>query len=172
MLAGAVVVGAAHPAYPHDDTITFRISLDRSGRVLALGTYENDKDPLDETVIGTLTAQASDGRTTGPWRLVPAPHVRGGFTTRQGLSEGRWRITIRSAFPELGYGVGSVTVPKAMTRPPTHDQPTKASAPSPSHSHNADDNDDMRVGQWITGAMVAMVVCALLAGRIRCHRRC
>ncbi|MEU6064739.1 hypothetical protein ABZ864_09610 [Streptomyces sp. NPDC047082] len=161
-LAGVVVVGGAHPASPHGDTITFRVSLDRSGQVLALATYENDKDPVDDSVVGTLTAQSPEGRTLGPWRLVQVPHVAGGFTTRQRLSEGRWRITIRSAFPELGYGEGNVTVPKPVTPPPNPGERTKVSAASPTRPHQPADSST--TWTWITGAAVVMVVSALLAG--------
>ncbi|MCF3131874.1 hypothetical protein [Streptomyces olivochromogenes] len=169
LLAGVVVVSGAHPASAHDDTITFRVSLDRSGQVLALGTYENDKDPVDDKVVGTLTAQAPDGRTVGPWRLVQVPHVAGGFTTREHLSEGRWRVTVRSAFPELGYGEANVTVPKPVTSSPKPGEGAKVSVVSPEPPRGPGDN--WTTWTWIAAAAVVLVGSVLLAGYRRRRRR-
>ncbi|MFI1166083.1 hypothetical protein ACH4UM_21290 [Streptomyces sp. NPDC020801] len=168
VLAGSVLLGAAQPASAHGDTIAFRVAPGPSGQVLAVGSYGNDKDPVDGTVIALMTAKASDGRSVGPWRLVPVPDTAGGFTTREHLPKGWWQVTVRSAFPELGYGQGKVTV----SQPVTSRSPAGTPAPAGGAAWPHQSEDRNTAGRWITVAAVAMVVCALAAGPRCCRHHC
>ncbi|MFJ7336618.1 hypothetical protein ACIQU3_25825 [Streptomyces sp. NPDC101110] len=126
-MSGLMAVGGAGQAAAHDDTISFRVEPGHGGRVLMLATYENDKDPVTQKLTGTLIASATDGHTAGPWQLVPVRGTPGAYTTVEALPPGRWWVTVRSAFPELGYGEGRVRISAAKRRA----APTQRGTPSP-----------------------------------------
>ncbi|WP_405999808.1 hypothetical protein [Streptomyces sp. NBC_00829] len=163
LLAGIAVLGGASPASSHDDTIVFTVEDGRAGRILALATYANDKDPVTDNVVGTMTAQSPDGRRAGPWPLTRVSGTPGGYTTKDALPEGQWRVTVRSAFPELGYGVGSVTI-AAPARHSAHRDRPPVPAPASSPRPQADVGGGMQqLGGWLALAAVATVASALLA---------
>ncbi|MFI9202261.1 hypothetical protein [Streptomyces sp. NPDC053048] len=112
LLGALLVLGTAAPAAAHGDTIAFTVTGDRpDGHVRAVATWENDNDPVDEPVAGTLTAQDPNGRTRGPWQLVPVEGAKATYTTKEALTPGTWKITVHCGFPDLGHGEATVNVP-------------------------------------------------------------
>ncbi|MGW7008232.1 hypothetical protein ACWGCW_36975 [Streptomyces sp. NPDC054933] len=110
-LCGAVVLGAAGSAAAHGDTIDFRISGQDAGHIRTVASWDNDGDPVTETLSATLSAVSADGqRTAGPWPLVAVPGSTATFTTREALSAGQWKISVESGFPALGRGEATMTV--------------------------------------------------------------
>ncbi|MEV7003927.1 hypothetical protein AB0N62_40720 [Streptomyces sp. NPDC093982] len=112
-LAVVLAVAPAPPAAAHGDTIDFAIVTTQptDGRVLTIATWENDKDRVTESIAGTLSAVDVNGRSLGPYKLIPAQGAKATYTTRQVLPPGRWKVTVDCGFPDLGHGVGTVNVP-------------------------------------------------------------
>ncbi|MGK5732629.1 hypothetical protein, partial [Streptomyces sp. URMC 124] len=111
--AALLVLGTPGTAAAHGDTIHFAVGGEQGGHVRTVATWENDGDPVDEAVAGTLTATGPDGRTAGPWQLVAAEGKNGGkgaYTTREALPQGTWKVVVHCGFPDLGHGEGTVTV--------------------------------------------------------------
>ncbi|MFD9129689.1 hypothetical protein ACFV0G_33810, partial [Kitasatospora sp. NPDC059571] len=109
--AGLAVFGPAVPAHAHGDTIRLTVTGVQAGHPTATAVWENDGDPVEDAIAGTLGATAADGSAVGPWRLVPVPGRPGVLTTEQALPPGRWRITAETAFPALGRGEAVLDVP-------------------------------------------------------------
>ncbi|WP_432142975.1 hypothetical protein [Streptomyces sp. bgisy084] len=130
-LAALLAAGPASPAAAHGDTINFGIVTTQpdDGRVRTVATWENDKDPVTESISGTLSAIDVNGRSLGPWKLIPVPGAKASYTTRQALPPGRWKVTVDCGFPDLGHGEATVDVPAAGTKPT--DPPTRAPADPP-----------------------------------------
>ncbi|MEV4502933.1 hypothetical protein [Streptomyces klenkii] len=168
--AALLVLGTSGPAAAHGDTIHFTVGGTPSdGHVRALAAWDNDDDPVDEPVAGTLTATGRDGRTLGPWQLVAAEGGKAAYTTREALPPGRWKVVVHSGFPDLGHGEGTVDVAArgeagpgpAATAPP-------AARPAPSgHSAAAQEEESSssssRTGIAV-GAGAAAVVLAAVGG--------
>ncbi|MER5642235.1 hypothetical protein ABT095_35500 [Kitasatospora sp. NPDC002227] len=110
-LAAAVLLGAAPSAAAHGDTIHLELSTRPDGHVQAVATFEDDKDPVTEGLAATLTAHSPDGRTAGPWPLLPVPGKTGTYTTTEALAPGQWTVTADAAFPSLGHSEAVLTVP-------------------------------------------------------------
>ncbi|KQV18325.1 MULTISPECIES: hypothetical protein [unclassified Kitasatospora] len=110
-LVGLLALGHATTAYAHGDTIRLTVTGVTAGHSQFTATWENDKDPVDERIAGTMSATAADGTTVGPWRLIPVPGHTGSLTTNEVLPPGRWDITAETAFPALGRGAGTADVP-------------------------------------------------------------
>ncbi|GAA4994234.1 hypothetical protein [Kitasatospora paranensis] len=108
---GLAVLGPAPAAHAHGDTIRLTVTGLRSGHPTATAVWENDRDPVDEAVAGTLGATAADGTSVGPWPLVPVPGLPGVLTTEQTLPPGRWTVVAETAFPALGRGEAVLDVP-------------------------------------------------------------
>ncbi|MFH8788424.1 hypothetical protein [Streptomyces roseoverticillatus] len=109
--AALLVLGTPAPAAAHGDTIHFTVGGAQSdGHVRAVAAWDNDGDPVDEPVAGTLTATGRDGRTLGPWQLVAAGGEKAAYTTREALPPGSWKVVVHSGFPDLGHGEGTVDV--------------------------------------------------------------
>ncbi|MFJ6940367.1 hypothetical protein [Streptomyces sp. NPDC101132] len=114
--ATAVVIGLPGLARAHGDTLKVEVTGNREGRVTAVITWENDNDPLDEPVAGTVNAVSADGaRLQGPWRLVADPGTPNGWTTKEALPSGTWKVSVDAAFPGLGHAERSLTVNPAGT---------------------------------------------------------
>lgn len=131
---GAVAIAlltAAPPAAAHGDTIRLDVSGQDNGRVTTVATWENDRDPVTEEFAGTLSATSADGRTAGPWRLVPLPGHPGTYTTREILPAGHWKITVDCAFPSLGHGSREMDIPQAAIVDPPLPTPTTGGTPGP-----------------------------------------
>ncbi|MFF4158346.1 hypothetical protein [Streptomyces sp. NPDC001678] len=127
---GAVLLalGAAGPAAAHGDTIRLTVAGPPSdGHIRTVATWDNDGDPVDERVAGTLAARDAAGHTQGPWVLVPVPGTKGAYTTHESLPPGNWTVTLHCGFPDLGHGEAAVTVP-ASTATPTATTPAPAPA--------------------------------------------
>jgi len=131
-LAGLFVLGPAATAYAHGDTIRLTVTGVSAGHPQFTAVWENDNDPVDEKIAGTLSATAADGTAVGPWRLVPVPGHPGTLTTNEALLPGHWTITAETAFPGLGRGEGVVDVPVTDPRPGTGPSATTSSAATPS----------------------------------------
>ncbi|MCX5214438.1 hypothetical protein OG689_35155 [Kitasatospora sp. NBC_00240] len=124
LLAALAALGPAGTANAHGDTIRFRIAGAPDGHPRAVATWENDGDPVDEEVAATLSAVSDDGRSVGPWRLVPVQGSPASFRTREPLPVGRWKVTVESAFPALGRGEAELTVDVIQ-------DPSPAATPAP-----------------------------------------
>ncbi|MEU9119114.1 hypothetical protein AB0C96_04530 [Streptomyces sp. NPDC048506] len=130
-LAVLLAVGPASSAAAHGDTIDFGIVTTQpdDGRVRTVATWENDDDPVTESIAGTLSAVDVSGRSLGPWKLIPVSGATATYTTRQALPPGRWKVTVDCGFPDLGHGEGTVDVPAAGAKPTG--TPTSAPANPP-----------------------------------------
>ncbi|MEU4211559.1 hypothetical protein AB0F13_16430 [Streptomyces sp. NPDC026206] len=125
------VLGTAGPAAAHGDTIHFTVTGDQpDGHVRAVALWDNDNDPVDEPVAGTLTAEDLSGRTYGPWALVAVEGGKAAYTTREVLPPGRWKVTVHCGFPDLGHGEATVSVP-ALAQPQPAPSPTATASPAP-----------------------------------------
>ncbi|MFC5147733.1 hypothetical protein [Streptomyces aureoversilis] len=132
--AALLVLGTPGTAAAHGDTIHFAVGGEQQGgHVRTVATWENDGDPVDEHVAGTLTATGPDGRTAGPWQLVAAEGGKGAYTTREALPEGTWKVVVHCGFPDLGHGEGTVTV-AAGTAEAGHGPAPAGSAAAPERS--------------------------------------
>ncbi|MEU7092906.1 hypothetical protein [Kitasatospora aureofaciens] len=129
VLAAAAVLPAAAPAAAHGDTVHLDVDGQQNGRVRAVATWENDQDPVTEDFAGTLSATAADGRTIGPWRLVPVPGQPGTYTTRELLPAGHWKVAVDCAFPSLGHGERELDVEAVAISDPAPMGATVTSAP-------------------------------------------
>ncbi|ARF82383.1 hypothetical protein ACIG0C_06420 [Kitasatospora aureofaciens] len=129
VLAAAAVLPAAAPAAAHGDTVHLDVDGQQNGRVRAVATWENDHDPVTEDFAGTLSATAADGRTIGPWRLVPVPGQPGTYTTRELLPAGHWKVAVDCAFPSLGHGERELDVEAVAISDPAPMGATVTSAP-------------------------------------------
>ncbi|MBO0654118.1 hypothetical protein J1792_15445 [Streptomyces triculaminicus] len=173
LLGALIVLGAAPPAAAHGDTIHFTVSGDRpDGHVRAVALWDNDDDPVDEPVAGTLTAQDPNGTTRGPWQLVRVEGEKATYTTHEVLTPGTWKITVHCGFPDLGHGEATVNVPalaqgpvaSPSSAPPS--SPAARSAASPTRQADAadasDDADKSVTATVVTAA--AVLAAALTAG--------
>ncbi|MFJ9774625.1 hypothetical protein ACIRVF_25855 [Kitasatospora sp. NPDC101157] len=129
-LAAAVVLPAAAPAAAHGDTVHLDVAGQRNGHVSTVATWENDHDPVTEEFAGTLSATAADGRTVGPWRLVPVSGQPGTYTTRELLPAGHWKVAVDCAFPSLGHGERELDVEAAVISDPAPLDATVSSGPA------------------------------------------
>ncbi|UQA92122.1 hypothetical protein [Streptomyces halobius] len=118
-LAALLAVAPAPPASAHGDTIDIDIVTTQpaDGRVRTVATWENDKDPVTESIAGTLSAVDVNGRSLGPLKLVPVPGEKATYTTEKALPPGRWKVTVDCGFPDLGHGEATVNVPAAGDKP-------------------------------------------------------
>ncbi|MEE1788378.1 hypothetical protein PUR71_36590 [Streptomyces sp. SP17BM10] len=117
-LAVAALGLAALPAAAHGDTVHLEIPGQQNGHVTTVATFENDRDPVVDEFAGTLAATSGDGRSAGPWVLVPVPGRPGTYTTRETLPAGHWKITVDCAFPSLGHGERELDVEAAAITDP------------------------------------------------------
>ncbi|MGE7434958.1 hypothetical protein [Kitasatospora sp. NPDC001175] len=179
-LAGLAVLGSALPAAAHGDSIHFAITAQGDGHTRAIASYDDDNDPVDQPVTGTLSAVAADGRTVGPWQLVPVAGVQAAYTTAEALPPGHWKVTVESAFPDLGHGEAeadvtavpegpapsaaapSVTAPSTAPAPARSSAAPEAAAPTSSHSGGS--------GAVIGGTVAAVVVVAAAVAAVL-HRK-
>ncbi|WP_051969713.1 hypothetical protein [Kitasatospora azatica] len=186
-LACLAVLGPAAPAEAHGDTIRFQISAVGDGHPRATASYE-DGDPVDEPVAATLSAVSPDGRAVGPWPLVPLPNTQAGYTTRETLPPGTWKVTVDSGFPELGHGEAEITVtavpegaPTPTTTPtPTGTTPTvaaPAAGPTPAPAAVAAQSATSQPAKsrsavgWSLGAAGAVLVLGLAGCLLALRRR-
>ncbi len=134
-LSGLLALETAGPAAAHGDTIHFDIT-DRTGGAhpQTVASWENDGDPVTETLAATFSAQSADGRQLGPWRLVPVPGSPSTFSTVEALPAGRWKVTVESGFPALGRAEADVTVAAVIADPPVATATTAATAVRPRSS--------------------------------------
>ncbi|QLE70859.1 hypothetical protein FGW37_03910 [Streptomyces rectiverticillatus] len=132
--AALLALGTPGTAAAHGDTIHFAVGGEQQGgHVRTVATWENDGDPVDEPVAGTLTATGPEGRTAGPWQLVAAEGGKGAYTTRESLPQGTWKVVVHCGFPDLGHGEGRVTV-AAGTAEAGHGPAPAGSAAAPERS--------------------------------------
>ncbi|MGW2398120.1 hypothetical protein ACWCYY_16390 [Kitasatospora sp. NPDC001664] len=120
-------LGTAHPAAAHGDTIAFTVTALVDGHLTVTATWQNDHDPVDEKVAATVNATSTDGRTVGPWPLVPVQGPPGTYTTARQLPPGHWSVAVDSGFPALGHGEAELDVTAV---PGTAPSPTAAPSTS------------------------------------------
>ncbi|WP_030275977.1 hypothetical protein [Streptomyces sp. NRRL B-24484] len=132
-LTGLTVLGTAQPAGAHGDTIAFTVSSLVDGHLTAVATWENDHDPVDEKIAGTLSATDRDGRAVGPWQLVAVAGKPGTYTTARQLPPGHWKVVVESGFPALGRGEAEIDVTAVPgTAPSSGPVAPVGTAPAPS----------------------------------------
>ncbi|MEU8548079.1 hypothetical protein AB0C81_13945 [Streptomyces roseoverticillatus] len=165
--AALLVLGTPAPAAAHGDTIHFAVGGTQSdGHVRAVAAWDNDDDPVDEPVAGTLTATGRDGRTLGPWQLVAVEGEKAAYTTREALPPGSWKVVVHSGFPDLGHGEGTVDVAargEAGPAPAATARPATRSAPSGDTAAPQKKASSSRTGLAV-GAGAAAVVLAAVGG--------
>jgi hypothetical protein len=183
LLTGLAVLGAAGPAAAHGDTIAFAITNQVDGHLQTVATWENDNDPVTDTVAATLAATADDGRTVGPWPLVAVAGSPGTFTTATPLPPGHWKVTVESGFPALGRGQADLTVTAVPGTAPSSGPTAPGTAPAPSADgtsatfaadraigpHAAADSG--HAGLWWLSAGAAAVAVTAIAGALVVLRR-
>ncbi|MEU1781065.1 MULTISPECIES: hypothetical protein [Streptomyces] len=149
-----LALGAAGPAAAHGDTIRLTVPGPPSdGHIRALATWENDGDPVDERVAGTLTARDAAGHAQGPWVLVPVPGAKGAYTTHESLPPGNWTVTLHCGFPDLGHGEATVTVPAAAPASAPRAAAAPAASPEPAAPSPAFDG-----GAHLTAIVLTAVI--------------
>ncbi|WP_432076736.1 hypothetical protein [Streptomyces wuyuanensis] len=181
-LAGpAFALTAATYAQAHGDTLKVEITGHDFGRVRTTVVWENDNDPVDGRIAATVNATAADGRTAGPWKLVPDPSTRTGWNTAEALPPGRWKVTVEAGYPGLGRDEEEIIVspgtPASPAAPPAGSgvpdtpattRPTAGGAgPAPSASGtNATDRAQSTAAEPAASGLSAtpLVVGGLLAG--------
>ncbi|WKX69195.1 hypothetical protein [Streptomyces sp. XD-27] len=187
-VAALLVTGPAPSAAAHGDTIDLDVVTTQpdDGRVRTVATWENDKDPVTEPIAGTLSAVNVNGRSLGPWKLVPVEGAEATYTTRQALPPGRWKVTVNCGFPDLGHGEATVDVPAAGTKPTgaptsapadrTTDQPTdrpaakESSESADDHASDTSSSTPLWVGTAVAAAALAGGAALLIARRRRAGR--
>ncbi|MFE0463946.1 hypothetical protein ACFW1A_32300 [Kitasatospora sp. NPDC058965] len=110
LLTAVAALAGAQPGAAHGDTIHFEVTALVDGHTRAVATWENDGDPVTETVAAMLRASATDGRAVGPWPLVRLDGSPNTFTTADALPPGQWRVSVEAGFPALGRGQADVSV--------------------------------------------------------------
>ncbi|PBC71717.1 hypothetical protein BX265_6330 [Streptomyces sp. TLI_235] len=166
VLTGLLTLGPAATAHAHGDTIALTVTGSTAGHPQATALWENDRDPVEERIAGTFSATAPDGRTVGPWRLVPVPGRPGALTTAEVLPPGHWTVTAETAFPGLGRYQGDLDVPvsdppgSAPTAGPTAptDGPTAGPTAGPTGGRSASPGtvtDPVPAGTAATGSPAA-----------------
>ncbi|MER5728324.1 hypothetical protein ABT084_08180 [Streptomyces sp. NPDC002138] len=120
-------------AHAHGDTVKVVMTGQREGHVTADIAWENDGDPIEETVAATVNAVSGDGaRTMGPWRLVRDPAKKpAGWVTAESLPPGSWNVTVDVGFPALGHGELQLEAPAVDPAPPTGTPTPRPATPSP-----------------------------------------
>lgn len=175
-------------AQAHGDTVKVVVTGHREGRVTADITWENDGDPVEETVAATVNAVGPGGsRTLGPWRLVrDAGTSPAAWTTVEALPPGNWKVSVDVGFPALGHGELELSVPVVDPAPVSPSSSASASSPSPASSSAPAYSsaaapaprpepepaaDASRSGLWWTTAGVAGLALAGAAAGILIRRR-
>jgi hypothetical protein len=101
----------ATDVHAHGDTLKVVVTGHAFGRVETTITWENDGDPVDGRVAATVNAVSGDGSTAlGPFALVRDLDTRAGWTTREALPPGHWKVTVETGHPALGRGEKVITV--------------------------------------------------------------
>ncbi|MEV5510377.1 hypothetical protein [Streptomyces orinoci] len=156
LLATALLaLGPATTAHAHGDTIRLAPLQVTAGHPSTVAVWDNDGDPVDEKIAGTLSATSADGTTVGPWRLVPVPGAKpGSLTTKEALPAGRWTITAETAFPALGRVQGQAEVTTASLSSPT---------PAPARTEQPSAGQDTGSGSGSTTTVVALTAAAVVA---------
>ncbi|MEV7177601.1 hypothetical protein [Kitasatospora sp. NPDC093679] len=175
-LTGLTVLGTAQPAGAHGDTIAFTVSSLVDGHLTAVATWENDHDPVDEKIAGTLSATAQDGRAVGPWQLVAVAGKPGTYTTARQLPPGHWKVVVESGFPALGRGEAEVdvtavpgTAPSSGPVAPVGTAPAPSASAEPIRSTSAAAEADS-AWTWMA-VVVAVLAAAAAAGAVLLRRR-
>ncbi|MFJ1865148.1 LPXTG cell wall anchor domain-containing protein [Streptomyces sp. NPDC088097] len=187
-LALIVVLALAGSAQAHGDNLTVVITGQRDGHVTADITWENDGDPVEETVAATVNAVSPDGsRTQGPWPLVRQPGSPAGWMAAGALPPGTWTVTIDAGFPALGHAEHEVSVPVVDPAPsiPTSPSTPDASRPgtaapvtsalpasaAPSVAPEPAGKGSDATGWWTTAGVAGIALAGAAAGILLRRRR-
>ncbi|MFD9127270.1 hypothetical protein [Kitasatospora sp. NPDC059571] len=182
LLTGLTVLGTAGPAAAHGDTIAFAVTSRIDGHLRAVATWENDHDPVTETIAATLSATADDGRTVGPWPLVPVPGEQSTLTTTTPLPPGHWKVTVESGFPALGRAQADLTVtavpgtapsagPTAPSAAPSTRAPEPVAVTARSETVRTAAAGDGAGTWWLSAGAAAAAISALAAATVVLRRR-
>jgi hypothetical protein len=131
-IAATAFLLPATAAHAHGDTLEVVVTGHDFGHVRTTITWENDGDPVDERVAATVNAVSGDGSTAlGPFALVRDPGTRAGWTTREALPPGIWKVTVETGHPALGRGEKVITVSPGTPASPVPVTPGATSRKDP-----------------------------------------
>ncbi|MER6945827.1 hypothetical protein ABT294_17525 [Nonomuraea sp. NPDC000554] len=99
LLAVLVLLLGAPAADAHGGPIVLEVAGDGDHGVNVVVTWKKDRHPVRDTVIGTVSATSTDGRSFGPVKLVSAPEGQNLYRAAQPLPTGEWRVTVTAAEP-------------------------------------------------------------------------
>ncbi|WP_214316910.1 hypothetical protein [Nonomuraea sediminis] len=99
LLAVLGLLLGAPAASAHGGPIVLEVSGDGGHGVNVVVTWKKDRHPVRDTVIGTVSATSSDGRSFGPVKLVSAPEGQNLYRSAQPLPTGEWHVTVTAAEP-------------------------------------------------------------------------
>lgn len=99
LLAVLGLLLGAPAAAAHGGPIVLEVSGDGDHGVNVVVTWKKDRHPVRDTVIGTVSATSTDGRSFGPVKLVSAPEGQNLYRAAQPLPTGEWHVTVTAAEP-------------------------------------------------------------------------
>ncbi|WP_433347577.1 hypothetical protein ACQP25_30620 [Microtetraspora malaysiensis] len=99
LFTGLFLLLGAPAASAHGGPIVLEVAGDGGHGVNVVATWKKDRHPVTDTVIGTVVATSTDGRSFGPVKLVSAPEGQSLYRTAQPLPTGEWRVTVTTTEP-------------------------------------------------------------------------
>ncbi|MER7503961.1 hypothetical protein AB0L05_14425 [Nonomuraea pusilla] len=99
LFAALAMLLGAPAASAHGGPIVLEVAGDGSHGVNVVATWKKDRHPVRDTVIGTMVATSTDGRSFGPVQLVSAPEGQNLYHVAQPLPTGEWRVTVTTTEP-------------------------------------------------------------------------
>jgi len=123
LLAVALVVLGATPAWAHGGPIAIDVRGDGGQGITATVVYERDGHAVTEQVDLTYTAVSANGKTVGPYPLTASAEGQSFYVSRNPLPLGDWTVTVTATHPSTA----SKTVPVTSA-----ELPPVSPAPAPS----------------------------------------
>ncbi|MFF5212577.1 hypothetical protein [Streptosporangium sp. NPDC000396] len=138
LLAVLVLLLGAPAASAHGGPIVLEVAGDGDHGVNVVATWKKDRHPVRDTVIGTVVATSTDGRSFGPVKLVSAPEGQNLYRAAQSLPTGEWRVTVTTAEPAKAKKTVSVTARDIAAPEPSQTAETPSqTAETPSQAAEA-----------------------------------
>ncbi|MFB7224665.1 hypothetical protein [Streptomyces sp. NPDC056227] len=162
LLAVIALLLGAPAASAHGGPISLEVTGDGDHGVNVLATWKKDRDPVEETVIGTVTATSTDGRSFGPVKLVSASEGQNLYHAAQPLPTGKWRVTVTAAEPVKAKKTVDVTA-RDIPAP----DPSQAAATDPGGPAGSSLATIVVIGVGIA----ALAVAGAVAGRRMLRRK-
>ncbi|MGW2206901.1 hypothetical protein [Streptomyces sp. NPDC001774] len=164
LLALIALLLSAPAASAHNGPISLEVAGDGAHGVNVLVTWKEDRHPVRDNVIGTVTATSTGGRSFGPVKLISASEGQNLYRAAQPLPTGKWRVTVVTAEPVKAEKTVDVTARDVPA--PT---PSQAAAPAPSQAAATEPGTpagpSLATAVAITGGIAATVVAGAMVGR-------